>query len=171
MQKSPLSWMLIFCGIWAKNIFSNWSQNNALYFEMLISLYIWEKKVLFLEETIFSKWSQNNVNFLEIMIFLDIWIKNDFVKMISRKCAYPRNVDIYGDMDKKQMPSKKTLFSLKCRYFRRYGSKHIFKSDLKKKRSFSQNVGIFGYMDKNLLFQMISKNVLIPKMLIFTAKK
>ena len=33
--------------------------------------------------------------------FSDIWTKNDFFEVIQKKRGYSRNVNIYGDMDKK----------------------------------------------------------------------
>ena len=90
-------------------------------------LYLW----IYGQKTIFSKWSQKKcftqncpylrlcgqksifpnylkkrtdlkkVIFLEILIFTDLWTKNKFSKL-SQKHALPRNVDIYGDMDRKR---------------------------------------------------------------------
>ena len=66
---------------------------------------------------------------LKMLIFRNIWAKKDFFKVISNNVIFPRNVDLFGLMDKKlfipKRSEEKYLF-LTYSYLRRYGLKTIF---------------------------------------------
>ena len=77
-----------------KNDILKMISKNLLYPEIMIFTKIWTKITFF---SVISK----NVD--DLLIFLDIWTKNVFFKVIWKQRYFPRSVDIFGHMDKKQL--------------------------------------------------------------------
>ena len=126
--------ILIFTDLWTKKDFIKWSQYNVPFLEILIYILMfknrffkwWQKRVSTRNVDIYRDMDKNdlsrNVVFVEMLIFSDICTKNDFWK-------WAQNIVIFIEM---------LIFSdihmylfLEFWYFRIYGQKTVFESDLK----------------------------------------